>query len=101
MQYPTPVSTTNHPTSDPLPRIQNSRILLGFRAVWILFAVIALAVTLVSIPAYIRTCNCAPETVATWEALGIAQTVRIIFTSLTALNTYITQQVAQWNKSTS
>lgn len=81
-------TTANRPAAntEPLPRIRDPRLLIFFRAVWILFAAVALIVTVVSIPAYIQTCNCSPQVVAEWERLGIAQGVRIVFAALTAVN---------------
>ena len=73
-------------TNENLPRIRDPRVVLALRLLWVFSAAVAVLVTIVSIPAYIRTCNCAPEIVATWESMGIAQTVRIIFTTLTAIN---------------
>jgi hypothetical protein len=72
--------------SDSLPRIRVPRVLLAFRVLWGIVALVALLVTIVSIPAYIKTCNCDPTIVAEWERLGIAQSVRIVFTTLTAVN---------------
>jgi hypothetical protein len=80
------ITINRFPATEPLPRIHNPRLVLLLRIVWIVFAAVALLVTVVSIPAYIQTCNCAPEVVAEWERLGIAQGVRILFTALTALN---------------
>jgi tRNA A-37 threonylcarbamoyl transferase component Bud32 len=67
-------------------RIRNPQIILGLRVVWALAFTIALIATLVSLEAYIRTCNCKPEIVAEWERMGIVQGVRIIFVILTAIH---------------
>jgi predicted Ser/Thr protein kinase len=67
-------------------RIHNPKIILGLRIVWALAFTIALIATLVSLEAYIRTCNCKPEIVAEWERMGIVQGVRIIFVILTAIH---------------
>jgi predicted Ser/Thr protein kinase len=80
------LTVNRFPSTEPLPRIHDPRLVLLLRAVWVVFFAVALLVTIVSIPAYIQTCNCSPEVVAEWESMGIAQGVRIIFTALTALN---------------
>ncbi len=84
-----PKNSMHDPGSDNLPRIRDPRLLLLLRIAWIVCAGIALLVTVVSIPAYIRTCNCTPDVVAIWEKMGIAQGVRIVFTTLTAVNMLI------------
>lgn len=68
------------------PRIHSPRAIIGLRIVWAIIFTIALIATIVSLEAYIRTCNCKPEIVAEWERMGIVQGVRIIFVILTAIH---------------
>jgi predicted Ser/Thr protein kinase len=86
MTQKTVVAADSITSTETLPKISDRRLQYFFRATWIVFAAVALLVNVVSIPAYIQTCNCAPEIVAEWETLGIAQGVRIVFVALTAFN---------------
>src|SRR5688500_978099 len=74
------------PKISTLPRITNPRLILGFRIVWGVLAVLAVILIAGSVPFYIQDCGCPPEVVEVWEQLGIAPAVRIVFTAWSSIN---------------
>jgi tRNA A-37 threonylcarbamoyl transferase component Bud32/uncharacterized membrane protein YuzA (DUF378 family) len=78
--------TTLSTFKDTQPRIRNPQMITVLRVIWAVAVAIAVIATVVSLEAYIQTCNCQPAIVAEWERMGVVQGVRIIFVMLTALH---------------